>query len=827
MSVFESSRGSAMSTTMLLVASVVAWAMVTDHCSAQAAPKFAKDRLSKPPAPGVHPRVLFSPEDVPDILHRLQTTKVGKWAWQAITEGVAMRTNKSLTNAGPLPMLYAEMLAGNDTDAMVAAINGSGYCGPSSFCLTSLGSTLLYDSFISLVTADTGRAKTLGTGLVALANIAQKFLERTDCGGRPCVEEMNFQSIYMLIANDCIGMSYDFLANAMDESEKAVVRKLIATATAKHFIVGNGKPCYAVTSNWVSMHQFMTTMLLSIEGEEGYDAAVLARNTVTMTNFLECGVHASGATHEGMGKNYLHVERFAAFDRRGSELLQHPHFVNHVRSFYLNMMQPFGYAFTMVDNWGGSDNLARVYDLAPAKYFYPDDPVVDFVWRNAWNNATAVAQFSDLGYPHTGNSQFTHVPMSVAIYAQDWSGPEDFDTAAQALDANLTFFCDDRGLMVARDQWSQNATWFAFQWRSDQRWAGGHYHPDRGTFMLSAWGRTWAQYPPGDDGSDAFPFTVGNYQQSRKHSVLLVDGRASVPVNYRGSDWGTPAGKGEEFADTSLATFAATNLTYSYTWMWTRYTSHLDLENDTFVTPNDFVITPRTDDWMKMNVHDLVDPITPNFAPPNLAQNCSRAQYNPMEYVFRTAGLVRGKFPYAMVLDDAKKDDGVHLWEWLMQTPDDVELVEFNATDAILMDAGSPPGGGSRGLLIRVLDYSPPDDYSSVTALRHENYNLRTIGASHGYLHPARLFNTVGGLGRRIVVSTRAVVPSFKVMLFPFTDDIPLPITNYDKQKNTVDVVLPGQHDLVTFGNNPDGRTTVKIQRLSDEGNVVDEMKLD
>lgn len=199
-----------------------------------------------------------------------------------------------------------------------------------------------------------------------------------------------------------------------------------------------------------------------------------------------------------------------------------------------------------------------------------------------------------------------------------------------------------------------------------------------------------------------------------------------------------------------------------------------------------------------------------------------------MEYVFRTAGLVRGKYPYAMVIDDAKKDEAQHLWEWLMQTPDDVELIEFNATDAILMDANSPPGGGPRGLLVRVLDYSPPDDYSSVTALRHENYNLRTAGSYHGYLKPQRLFNSVGGLGRRLVISTRAVIPSFKVMLYPFTNDMPLPITNYDRKKNTVDVMLPGQHDVITFASRSDGRTTVEIVRKpSDEKGEHQRMKLD
>ena len=692
-------------------------------------------------------------------------------------------------------------------------------CGPSSACMTGLGSTMAYDSFSVLVTADTARAKKLANGLVTYAKIAKMYLETTKCGDALCSQNMNFQGIYMFFADDTIGLSYDFLANVMEESQKTVVRQFIAEVTAKHFVVGNGKPCYAVTSNWVSMHQFMTTMVLSIEGEDGYDPDVLVRNTETMTNFLECGLHASGASNEGMGKNYVHAERFAAFDKRGSKLLQHPNFVNHVRHFYLNIMQPYGNSFTMVDNWGGSYNLARMYDLVAAKYFYPDDKIVDFVWRNALANMTSLAGYDAIGWPHTGNEFFEHTPMSIAIYAQDWTGPNNFTEAAQELNANLTFFCEDRGYVITRDQWGENATWFAFQWRADQRWAGGHYHPDRGVFMISAWGRTWGQYPPGDDGSDIFPFTVGNYQQSRKHSVLLADGKASAPVDWLGAGVGTPAGKGEAFSDTSLATFAAANLTYAYTWAWTRYMD--GFENDTFITPNDFLITPRADDWMKLTVHDLIDPISPNYAPPNLPQNCSRKAYNPMEYVFRSTMFVRGKYPYVVIVDDAKKDNSSHLWEWLMQTPNDVELIEFNATDALLMDADGPAAGGPRGLLVRVLDYTPPDDYSSVTALRHESYNLRTIGASHDNLKPHYLTNSVGGLGKRLVISTRAVLPSYKIMLYPFTSEMPLPITSYDKESKKIDIQLPEQHDSIALSMGDEGRTRLEISRLAEDGNTV------
>jgi hypothetical protein len=56
-----------------------------------------------------------------------------------------------------------------------------------------------------------------------------------------------------------------------------------------------------------------------------------------------------------------------------------------------------------------------------------------------------------------------------------------------------------------------------------------------------------------------------------------------------------------------------------------------------------------------------------------------------VKYAYRTAGLVRGKHPYVLVVDDIRKDDQTHEYEWLMQVPDDLEL------DAVMtsgMEAG-------------------------------------------------------------------------------------------------------------------------------------------
>lgn len=41
-----------------------------------------------------------------------------------------------------------------------------------------------------------------------------------------------------------------------------------------------------------------------------------------------------------------------------------------------------------------------------------------------------------------------------------------------------------------------------------------------------------------------------------------------------------------------------------------------------------------------------------------------RALWNPVEYAYRSTGLVRGKHSYGVIVDDLKKDKADHLYEW-------------------------------------------------------------------------------------------------------------------------------------------------------------------
>jgi len=59
-----------------------------------------------------------------------------------------------------------------------------------------------------------------------------------------------------------------------------------------------------------------------------------------------------------------------------------------------------------------------------------------------------------------------------------------------------------------------------------------------------------------------------------------------------------------------------------------------------------------------------------------------------VEYAFRTAGLVKGKHDYILIVDDIRKDGLERLYEWAMPMPMDVELVSIKQLVDVKQESG-------------------------------------------------------------------------------------------------------------------------------------------
>ena len=205
-----------------------------------------------------------------------------------------------------------------------------------------------------------------------------------------------------------------------------------------------------------------------------------------------------------------------------------------------------------------------------------------------------------------------------------------------------------------------------------------------------------------------------------------------------------------------------------------------------------------------------------------------RAPYFPVRRAFRTAGLVRGERPYALIADDIQKDDQERLYEWNMNVPLDVDVVKMNDADLVLGDVFAPrqhdaaltdpsrlreigrlePKPGTPLLLVRTLQINQPaiPTYSPVTPAL-ETFEYLKTDDTHQF------FRRQSGLGKRVVLRSRSVAPDFRVLLFPMRQGDPLPVTTWDVDHAQLRIEWKGQRDRCTFVKGGDGRTRIKVER--------------
>ncbi|HEY3328433.1 MAG TPA: hypothetical protein VGK19_00285 [Capsulimonadaceae bacterium] len=216
------------------------------------------------------------------------------------------------------------------------------------------------------------------------------------------------------------------------------------------------------------------------------------------------------------------------------------------------------------------------------------------------------------------------------------------DTTIKPSDFNLppSHYFAESGIAYLRSDWGKEATYLEIQ--SDPVGAGpSHMHPDRNAFTFAGNGTLWAM-----DTGFGFPFDFG-------HNEVLVDGKGQgffpmrgKPLQYRDGVWATGfMGDAKEAYD---------------------YRS----------------------DWDSVAGGTKVDGL-------------NAFSYNPVQRAYRSAVLVRGAHPYAMIVDDLRKDDLPHDYQWHMLTPLGNALGDTKGGIATLRAAYEGPylrGGAAPGV---------------------------------------------------------------------------------------------------------------------------------
>ena len=195
----------------------------------------------------------------------------------------------------------------------------------------------------------------------------------------------------------------------------------------------------------------------------------------------------------------------------------------------------------------------------------------------------------------------------------------------------------------------------------------------------------------------------------------------------------------------------------------------------------------------------------------------------PAKKAFRTAGIVRGARPYALVVDDIQKDESMRHYDWNFTLESDIQIVRIDGPakegrqfDILLTgtdprQTGVPPKEPLPAMADPAVPIPPGQPMLLVRVL---NRNL-----APGCTGEPMIAQIAPGAKsreqavRRLIIPADAVSPDFKVLLYAFRQGGPLPKTAWNKAGTAVTVEIGGVKDTVAFASSRSGKTNVTVTR--------------
>ncbi len=453
----------------------------------------------------------------------------------------------------------------------------------------------------------------------------------------------------------------------------------------------------------------------------------------------------------------------------------------------------------------GGDRGPSLETLSMWRYFFPGDPKVEALWRSYVQSA---------GKDALGGKPHLVEPLLWALADPSLGKPLPNDSADLAkLGLPPVMFDPLRSSLIARSNWRPEAAYLQFECRTDSVGAS-HEHADRGNFVFAALGRTWAKE---------------NFRsvETRHHNGVLIDGSG------QGYWPGPGVWLGLEEEGTMLV--AACDAKPAYDWMWPKQILTEDPQSFIrFQYPAGKAIARRPPRFRRRcgawRVRRIPDPLSRPSGTiikktgPRLWDEDAwpvRFPHNPVLRAFRTVAFQRGDAPFLLIVDDIQKDKAEHLYEWLMQTGLDTEILSIKGNDIILCDGSVPrdseglpkPAKGDRLLLVRILDMKDPAlarDYQSRPSVRLETFERKdTLQPESAGLSGSRSY----GLDKRLVIASRSVAPDFKILLVPMRLGDPLPGTSWSDDGGVLSVEVGGINTKLELRKGADGRTLVNLKK--------------
>lgn len=782
--------------------------------------------IPQAPAPGVHPRIFFGPDQLPEIRRRVRETRTGQEAWKNIlswTEAMkgtyddqadyarpdefrggfgGLRGRVPLFRLGlpdnpgqskyvrsaPAARLYADLAAGTATAVPDYYWN-----------------VFALEAFRCLVDKDQPAAEKLAAVTVTALRLGQEKRAAERAAQREKRKGVEPPPPTQPVGGFQLAFVYDFLFPVLTAEQRRLLHAELAATTGLHDNYGTFNTAESSRSNWATFSYWLN-QVLAIEGEEGFNDLKVRGMYRGWRNLLTYGWFQSGATFEGEGKNQVGMDGVLLFAARQRDygfenLAGHPYLRAYARRFLPHSVNPMLSGFHKYDLLGGSRASSGGFapmDNLGFKFMFPDDPVVDWVYRQA------VGENYD-NVPDRPDGYFNAL-LFYAIYATDFDSANN-DPAKLGL--GNTFFCGERSLLMTRSGWDREAAMLNLHTRGAN---GGHPFADRNALMVAGAGRVWSP-----NGYASFHTT--------ENSVVVIDGQKQNRV---------VPGRMVGFADSPEATFAVGDAKYAWDWTWRRlekrggfYTLD-DVRGGRVEIPagfepvrhttNDFAFTRLPFAYLDRPIFEYPHWIHPNGA----LSPYVRQPLIPVQKAFRTAGLVRSEKPYLLVVDDIQRDDRPARYDWALLLEYDIQLVARRASadgrelDLLLWGADPDQTAKRPAAPLPGEPATPADIPAGAPMLL-----VRVLDRAGGAASPAPEIVEVPNQDnpkkypsvRRLLVPAVAPAPEFKVLLFPHRQGDPLPTTVWSDGRDRLTVTVGRTTDEIHFTPSASGKTDLSITR--------------
>jgi hypothetical protein len=792
---------------------------------------FNSARLSKVPLPGIHPRILMSPEDIQEIKAKLALGDKADTIFRKAVEEIKLQASGK---SGMHDPIY--------TKGLLALITDDQTLGREAATLLVERAKYLEPIIDILNTHPDTRGFRENWWYYSRTNVKNvggtPYKEAYDKGGEQLIRELAEKSIEFSTDNLDAGLLYvyDYTYPFMSEDEIVMVRRVISKLTKNRYTSGMELPGHMFINNQMSMGQDFLLLALSIEGEEGYEPRILEQYTPRLYDNLSYNISADGTLYERLKGFIPHLAVLAA-GRRYPDLLRH----NHLRSMlYACAYNARKLYYTGKDgkpvarSWHCGYGSGPIHDnilssLWVMKPFYPDDPMLDFLYK------TRLLDNGLLPGPDKvfrGTWSFSNRrEMDLMLWAAT-DGLRDKDDKMIDYDKMdvlpesirsvfpLDFKDLQRGVAVSRSAWEQDAAVVHFESRSEN-FADGVETPECGDFQLFSHGVSWSPWQ-GPDKDCYF------------RNMVLIDGLSGTypPVQGRLMD----------VIDKPEAATFISDATDQYNWgaagknfyLWHGLLKDGGIHTKSGIWTNSPSAAGRN--WelpFQKNAREHFEGFSSldwgawhgETRGPHYFK-----RWNDVDHVYRTFHFARSEKPYILIMDDLNKDGKPHQYDWMFNVGPDVVLHKVENSPKNPNSSDSAIGAVGTDIILAVADQTY-ERFATGGAFRGAygaTYSreprtkgvpmllVRVLWRNTSVMYPLPSFEETdmeGFIAKRIKIPALSANPEYRILIYPYLSGEELPLTKWNDGRTKLSVSIKGKTDVYTFGKTDDDRTVMMMER--------------